>query len=273
MSEKEHSILFITDIHQNINGVKKIDFSKYNEVICAGDILDSNNPDITIAKKIIDLFPSNTIIIPGNCDKDNVLIEYMKKKLNFIHKSFTFLNNIPILGIGYSRNLKNDMKIYREYFLKDHKRIFAFFKKNHLSFLLDFCGIKINKNNEINIISFEEACESSKDFINKFQSIDEKEIDTLFSSIDSLENGILLTHSPPYGALDKLDGLPHIGSESIAAGIKKTKPLFILCGHFHELYAKSTIYDTPIFNPGSVKDNRYGVITISKNIDFKFKKL
>ena len=165
------------------------------------------------------------------------------------------------------------MQIYREYFQKDHNRIFSFFKNNHLSFLLDFCGIKINKNNEINIIPFNEACKASKDFINKFQSFEEKEIDTLFSSIDSLKDGILLTHSPPYGALDKLDGLPHIGSISIAAGIKKTKPLFILCGHFHELYAKTTIYDIPIFNPGAMKDNRYGVITISKNINFEFKKL
>lgn len=273
MPQKKHSILFITDIHQNIDCIKKIDFSNYDDIVCAGDILDPNTPDIITAKAIIDLLPSHTIIIPGNCDKDNVLIEYMKEKLNFIHKSFTFLNNIPILGIGYSRNLKDDMKIYREYFLKDHKKIDYFLQNNHLSFLLDFCGIKISNNNEINIISFEEACESSKDFINKFKSFDEKEINDLFSTVDSLEGGILLTHSPPYGALDKLEGLPHIGSVSIAEGIKKTKPLFILCGHFHELYAKTTIYDIPIFNPGSVKDNKYGEITISENINFKFKNL
>src|SRR4030042_2930601 len=108
MSDKHNSILFITDIHQNINSTKKIDFSKYDSIICGGDILDPVNPDIKIAKKIIDLLPSNTFIIPGNCDKDSIIIEYMQEKLNFIHKKFSFINNIPILGIGYSRNIEED---------------------------------------------------------------------------------------------------------------------------------------------------------------------
>ncbi len=273
MSEKNHSILFITDIHQNINSTKKIDFSKYNAVICGGDILDPINPDIKTAKKIIDLLPSNTFIIPGNCDKDGIIIEYMQEKLNFIHKKFSFINNIPILGIGYSRNILDDLKIYRDYFLKDTGRIQTFIEKNNLTFLLDFCGIKIISNNEIKVIPFEETYELSKEYISKFQSFEEKEIDELFSTIDTLEGGILLTHSPPYGILDKLEGLPHIGSASIASGIKKTNPRIVLCGHFHELYSKTTIYNSTIFNPGAIKDDRFGVITFSENIEFEFKKI
>ena len=96
MSDKSNSLLFITDIHQNINAIKKIDFSKYDNVVCAGDVLEPSNPDMTIAKKIIDLLPSCTYIIPGNCDKNNALIEYMKKKLNFIHKSLIFFSCIQL---------------------------------------------------------------------------------------------------------------------------------------------------------------------------------
>ena len=44
-------------------------------------------------------------------------------------------------------------------------------------------------------------------------------------------------------------------------------------GLFHELYVKTTRHNTPIFNPGYVKDNRYGEIIISKNINFIFKNL
>lgn len=273
MPDKTHTILFITDIHQNISSLKKIDFPKYDSIICGGDILDPITPDIKLAKKIIDMLPSNTFIIPGNCDKDDVIIEYMQEKLNFIHKKFSFINNIPILGIGYSRKIEEDLKIYREYFLKDTDRIYNFIEKNKLTFLLDFCGIKILSDNEIKVVPFEETYELSKDYVSKFQSFDEKEIEDLFSTIDSLEGGILLSHSPPYGALDKLEGLPNIGSLSIASGLKKTNPEIVLCGHFHELYSKTKIYNSTIFNPGAIKDNRYGEITISENIIFEFKKL
>jgi Icc-related predicted phosphoesterase len=75
-----------------------------------------------------------------------------------------------------------------------------------------------------------------------------------------LNSGILVTHSPPYGFLDKLDGLPNIGSKEIRKGIQKTAPKLVLCGHFHELFGIEKLDDTIIFNPGAIKDSRYGVI-------------
>jgi Icc-related predicted phosphoesterase len=268
---KKQRVLFFTDIHQNIDAVRKLSFDDYDLIFCGGDILDPSKPDAALAKKIIDLFPGRTFIIPGNCDKDESLIEYMKSKLNYIHKVLTSKEDTQILGIGYSRSLKSDMEVYRNYFLEDYDRIKTFHKENHLNFILDFCGIQI-KDDKINILDFEEAINASKDFFDKFVSFEEDEVEKLFTAVNSLSDGFLVTHSPPFGSLDKLDGLPHIGSVSIAAGIKKTRPKIVLCGHFHELVSSTKIGDTIIFNPGAIKDNKYGEIIIEeKEIKINFR--
>lgn len=254
-------ILFITDIHQNIDAVRKIDFSLFDACFCGGDLLDPSNPDISIAKAIIDLLPKKTLIVPGNCDKDQVLIMYMKEKLKFIHKELTSLSDIPVLGIGYSRDLKDDMKVYRAYFQEDDKRVYSFIENNSInSFILDFCGIKIEEDNTIKYLSEKEALEKAEKFINKFVAFSENEIASLFSGIKGIDGGIILTHSPSYGTLDKLNGLPNIGSLAIKEGIIKTNPALVLCGHFHELQGKSKINNSIIFNPGALKDGCYGVI-------------
>ena len=254
-------MLFIIDIHQNIEAIKKIDFSLYDTIFCGGDLSNTSNPDISIAKKIVDLLPESTLIVPGNCDKDESLIIHMKEKLNFIHKKETNLKDIPVLGIGYSRDLKDDMSVYRKYFQEDENRIHSFLDNNNInSFIPDFCGIKINRDSKIAYLSEKDSLEKSKDFINKFVAFSENEIEVLFSGVKDLNGGIILTHSPPYGTLDKLNGLPNIGSSAIKEGIIKTNPALVLCGHFHELHGENKINNSIIFNPGAVKDGWYGVI-------------
>jgi len=62
-------ILFFTDIHQNYDAVKKIPFDKYDICVCGGDIFDPTNPNLEVAKKIAEIIPKETLIVPGNCDK------------------------------------------------------------------------------------------------------------------------------------------------------------------------------------------------------------
>jgi|GEM_PF-47507 len=267
-------ILFITDIHQNIEAVKKINFNDCDYIFCGGDLIDPIKPDIKKAMDVIDLMPSETFIVPGNCDKYIDLIEYMDNKLIMIHKKIIYNIDMPVIGIGYSRMLKEDLKVYRNYMLEDHSRIHYFSKNSKLAFILNFCGINIDNNKNVKTVSLDKAYESAGDFIDKFVSFDENEIKNFLSLIDNAEKGIILSHSPPYGALDKLDGLPHIGSHSVRYGITKFKPRIVLCGHFHELIGKSKINDTIIFNPGALKDYRYGVINFNKdNVEIEFKKI
>ncbi len=77
----------------------------------------------------------------------------------------------------------------------------------------------------------------------KYSTI-KKDLDKLFDN-DSLENAVILFHSPPYNtnldtaALDGkfIDGVPldpHIGSIAIERFIKERQPLLTLHGHVHE---------------------------------------
>ncbi len=273
MKDDSINILFITDIHQNIEAVGKIEFEAYDLILCGGDFLDLAEPDINIVKGIIDLLPPETYVVPGNCDKDERVIDYLKEKLNFIHMKKISAGNIPLLGIGYCRNLWLDLLLYRKHFICDKKRILDFHKYNKLNFLLKFSGINIAGDGDIEILDENSAYEISRDFIDKFVYFGEDEIKKLFDGIDTLAGGVVLTHSPPLDTLDKLDDLPNVGSKDLADGIIKTGPAVVLCGHFHELISTAKINGSVVFNPGALKDNRYGEIRISpgNNIETIFK--
>ena len=119
-------ILFITDIHQNIKALSKIDFTIYDLVLCGGDLAEPMHFDYSKIKDIVSILKKvNAFIIPGNCDKDPRVVELINT-LNNIDKKIVEFNGEKILGIGYSRSLRDDAKMYREYFLEDEKRIFEF---------------------------------------------------------------------------------------------------------------------------------------------------
>lgn len=255
-------ILFITDIHQNFNALKKIKFNQYDKIFCGGDILDPHKPDIDIALKIIQFLPVKTYIVPGNCDRNRQLLLIMKHRFNFIHKKTVFIQNIPLTGIGYCRPMIDDIKIYRKYFMQDTKRVNNFIKQSKFPILLKFCGISL-ENDEVVFLPEKQIISKSKNFIRKFQAFKEKNILKFIENQKQFTHGIILSHSPPRGGLDQIPGLPPIGSTSIYQSIKILKPKLILCGHFHELSGQQMIDNTLIFNPGALKDNFYGEIYIT----------
>lgn len=55
---------------------------------------------------------------------------------------------------------------------------------------------------------------------------------------------ILITHSPPYGILDRVAQSYHTGSESILNLIKDKQPIFHIFGHIHESFGTTKIDNT-----------------------------
>lgn len=51
---------------------------------------------------------------------------------------------------------------------------------------------------------------------------------------------ILITHSPPYGILDRINRNNHVGSKSLQMELfTRLKPKLLVCGHIHESYGKA----------------------------------
>ncbi len=78
-------------------------------------------------------------------------------------------------------------------------------------------------------------------------------------------NSILISHSPPYGILDRTYYGVNAGSKAIRDYIDKFD--YIFCGHIHESYGVSRVSKTTIVNAGCLADGIY-VKTDLSNITF-----
>jgi len=83
---------------------------------------------------------------------------------------------------------------------------------------------------------------------------DEKKLKKLFSRLGTVE--IIVSHLPPYGILDKDQGLNElgasIGSKILREFIDKKKPKLVVCGHLHNPEEKK-FGKTLVVNPGKEK--------------------
>lgn len=75
-----------------------------------------------------------------------------------------------------------------------------------------------------------------------------------------LENPVLISHTPPYGSLDKIKNGKHIGSKILLEAIKKHQPKLVLCGHIHGAKGKAKIGKTRVINLGCCGD--YEIIDV-----------
>jgi Icc-related predicted phosphoesterase len=69
--------------------------------------------------------------------------------------------------------------------------------------------------------------------------------------LNCTEGNILVTHSPPKGALDISSTGQNFGSQAVREVILEKKPVLCVCGHIHESGGKSaTLGNTPVVNAG-----------------------
>lgn len=70
------------------------------------------------------------------------------------------------------------------------------------------------------------------------------ELEAVFNKIPS-ETDILITHSPPYGILDKNFTHQHCGSQALLAKIEQIRPKYHVFGHIHEAHGQKTPKGSP----------------------------
>ena len=64
------------------------------------------------------------------------------------------------------------------------------------------------------------------------------------------KDAIIISHSPPFGVLDKITSGEHVGSEILLKAIEKHDPRLVLCGHIHEAKGEKKVGKTQIINLG-----------------------
>ena len=77
------------------------------------------------------------------------------------------------------------------------------------------------------------------------------------------ETSVLISHEPPYGALDKIFLGVHGGNKELRETIDKYKPRLVLCGHIHEDPGVTRIGETTIVNCSMGKRGEGALIEIN----------
>ena len=78
--------------------------------------------------------------------------------------------------------------------------------------------------------------------------LSEEEAEPLLAGCPS--GGVLVTHSPPYGHVDRA-GEKHLGSRAVVGTIERVWPRLAVCGHIHGCWTEESIVgDTRIVNAG-----------------------
>ena len=94
-------------------------------------------------------------------------------------------------------------------------------------------------------------------FLNWAFNLPEEQLKEKFAKIpDSVD--VLITHCPPYGILDVVDGY-HQGSPSLMERVMQIKPKYHIFGHIHEGYGKYEENGTTFLNV-SVLDGDYRMV-------------
>jgi Icc-related predicted phosphoesterase len=63
---------------------------------------------------------------------------------------------------------------------------------------------------------------------------------------------ILVSHSPPHGAVDRSSQGKHLGSVAVRNAIVHARPQLVVCGHIHASAGQHTLIgSTPVINAGS----------------------
>mgnify|MGYP001015829340 CR=1 FL=1 len=91
--------------------------------------------------------------------------------------------------------------------------------------------------------------------------LSEEEIDSVLSGVvetmDRTVHNVLLSHCPPQGALDEIDGV-HVGSTAVRRHLKAFD--LVCCAHIHEHRGVTELDGVKVVNPGMASEGQYALI-------------
>jgi Icc-related predicted phosphoesterase len=76
---------------------------------------------------------------------------------------------------------------------------------------------------------------------------------------------ILVVHTPPKGACDRMYKKIHAGSRNLARFIQAASPSLVLCGHIHEDFGLSLLHESTVVNCAIAGPGSGAIIDLEKN--------
>ena len=88
--------------------------------------------------------------------------------------------------------------------------------------------------------------------------------DEIFRQLETIpvdQETLFLAHTPPYGILDKVDGV-NAGSKSMLEMIREKQPFLYICGHIHEQTGHKQVGNTTVINLPPAISHRAALLEI-----------
>lgn len=98
----------------------------------------------------------------------------------------------------------------------------------------------------------------SPEFMNWAFMKPDYELTKVYNGIDP-DTDILITHTPPYGTLDRLPSFENVGSHALEDAVHRVKPSVHIFGHIHCGYGVEYSDNTVYYNV-SVCDDNYNLV-------------
>ena len=78
------------------------------------------------------------------------------------------------------------------------------------------------------------------------------------------EVNILISHSPPFGILDRTHSGVNAGSKAVREELERFDAVF--CGHIHEARGVEFVGNTTVVNPGALAMGEYGMSNLGREV-------
>lgn len=277
--------LLLSDVHGNVNGLKRLLKSRYSERHKFDGIIISGDLPITTPLSLI----LNYMIINRNLSRTGyskaVYLNELRKK--FIHHQKNSIKSIMNIL------LKFELKLF---YIPGNieTREAVTYLNNFSSNVIDLDERFYRLNEEINLFGIGGSLDhlgvicdyeySVEDFNEKIKRTESKIIQNKneFPSI-------FVYHEPPRFTRSKEDlqylqnkakkrGYPNnfpvtVGSDGLYRLVERHNPALVINGHFHEYSGSRKINNSTVINPGAFATYNYAIVTIYKEKQVKIKSI
>ncbi|UCD20958.1 MAG: metallophosphoesterase [archaeon] len=201
-----------------------------------GKLIKKNKPELIICTGEL---PGVIRLGDGTGFTDEKSFRSILKKLTSFKLPLILMKGNSYVSREGSKIFLKEIKKYRNVFYKKTGR-FSFKSKNFILFDMVF---------EIGRSAFNKLLKT----LSKENKSREKRLNQL---LKKTKDPILISHAPPFGYLDKVPKVGHVGSKIVLRAIKKHKPKLVLCGHIHEGKGKTKIGKTVVYNLGEGRHHK-----------------